>query len=167
VVRRLVFNTGIANLLPTDPDGDGEVENPEDTVLDTYVPGYTFKAGMSFSAPNVAGLAALLFAAGDDPTPTEVRETIEGTARPLPVGRAGETTAPGAEVNVAADGTFDGDKPSNPGSAPGPFDSDTYRGEGHVDVKAAVEDIVDGEEAEDDDEDDDEDGSGNGRGRGN
>jgi subtilisin family serine protease len=158
----LVFNTGIANLLPPDPDGDDEIENPEDILLDEYVPGYTFKAGTSFSAPNVAGLAALLFAAGDDPTPAEVRDTIQETARPLPVGRAGQTTAPGAEVNVSADGTFDGDKPSNPGSAPGPFNSDTYRGEGHIDVKAAVEAILDDAEAEDD-----EDGEGgNGQGRG-
>jgi subtilisin family serine protease len=142
----LVFNTGIANLLPTDPDGDGEIENPEDLVLDEYVPGYVFKAGTSFAAPNVAGLAALLFAAGEEPTPGEVRAAIEDTAEPLPVGRAAETTAPVLPTdqvtldtdNEATDGDFDGDKPSSPGRTPGRFDPATFRGEGHIDVAAAV-----------------------------
>jgi hypothetical protein len=159
----LVFSTGIANLRPADPDGDGEVENPEDALLNEYVPGYTFKAGTSFSAPNVAGAAALLFGAVDDATPETVRAAIEETARPLPVGRAGQTTAPGAAPNVGTDGTFDGDQPSAPGSNPGPFDVETYRGEGHLDVRAALREVLD------DDGDDGDEGTGGGgnRGRGN
>jgi len=147
----LVFSTGIRNL---------DDQEPEDTVLDTYIPGYVFKAGTSFSAPNVAGFAALLFGLDPEATPEEVRATIEDTARSLPVGKAGETTAPGADVNVATDGTFDGDQPSNPGSAPGRFDSGTYRGEGHIDIPAAVERFASGEDGNGN-------AGGNGNGRGN
>lgn len=148
----LVFNTGIDNL---DPDV------PEDTVLNEYVPGYVFKAGTSFSAPNVAGFAALLYGDLDDPTPETVRDRIESTARPANIGRAAETTAPGQEPNVATDDTFDGDKPSNPGSVPGRIDPEEYRGEGHIDIPAALG-------IDDEDEEDDEDGgNGNGNGNGN
>lgn len=130
----LVFNTGIDNL---DPDV------PEDTGLDEYAPGYVFKTSTSLSAPNVAGFAALLYGYLDDPTPEAVRDRIE-------------STAPGQSPNVATDGTFDGDKPSNPGSVPGRIDPEEYRGEGHIDIPAALG-------IDDEDEEDDEDG-GNGNG---
>jgi subtilisin family serine protease len=134
----LVFSTGIANLLPPDPDGDGVVENPEDVVLDEYVPGYVFKAGTSFSAPNVAGLAALLASVDPSASPGAIREQIETTAKRFPVGRAAETTAPGEDPNEASDGDFDGDKPSSPGSNPGRISPELYRGEGHIDTLTAV-----------------------------
>ncbi|WP_435063563.1 S8 family peptidase [Halobaculum sp. EA56] len=144
----LVFNTGIANL---DPD------RPNDAVLDEYVPGYAFKAGTSFAAPNVSGLAALLYAADPDATPLAVRRRIEATARPLRVGRAGQTTAPGVTPNVADDDRFDGDRPSNPASLDGrTLDPERYRGEGHYDVAAALagfggdgDDDADGETGDD------------------
>jgi hypothetical protein len=139
---------------------------PEDTVLNEYVPGYVFKAGTSFSAPNVAGFAALLYGDLDDPTPEAVRDRIESTARPVKIGRAAETTAPGQSPNVATDGTFDGDRPSNPGSVPGRIDPEEYRGEGHIDIPAALGiDTEDEEEEDDGDEDEGGEGDdGNGRG---
>ena len=124
----LVFNTGIASL---------DTGQPPDAVLEEYEPGYAFKAGTSFAAPNVAGLAALLFGLDPEADAEDVRDTVEDTAEELSVGRDGVTTAPGASPNAAFDGGFDGDEPSTPADN-GPFDSDTYRGEGHVNVAAAV-----------------------------
>jgi len=128
----LVFNTGIASL---------DSGQPQDAVLEEYEPGYAFKAGTSFAAPNVAGLAALLFGLDPEADAEEVRETIEDTAEELSVGRDGVTTAPNASPNAAFDGGFDGDEPSTPADN-GPFESDTYRGEGHVNVAAAVEEFL-------------------------
>lgn len=147
-VYDLVFSTGIENLVPS---------QPEDARLDTYTPGYVWKAGTSFSAPNVSGLAALLFGADPEADPGEVRATIEDTARPRPVGRAGQTTAPSAASNVATDGAADGDTPSNPGSNPQTLSVEAYRGAGHVDVAAAVAEFTGGDGGGD---------SGNGRGKG-
>ncbi len=135
-------------------DGDGEVQ---DERPDAFVPTFGFKAGTSFAAPNVAGFAALLYGLDDDADPEAVREQIESTARRLPVGRAGETTAPGAESNVSNDGAFDGDQPSAPGSADiGALQADDYRGEGHIDVLPAVNTFGNGNGG----------GKGNGRGKG-
>ena len=145
VLFDLVLATGISNL-------DGT--QPEDVELDEYVPGFVFKAGTSFAAPNVAGFAALLFAADEAAGPEEVRAQIEETAVQKPVGRAAETTAPGADVNVNGDGKFDGDQPSNPGSVPGGrVKARDYRGEGHIDIPGAL-----GVEVEEDD--DEEEGEG-------
>jgi hypothetical protein len=97
----------------------------------------------------------LLYGLDGNAGPEAVREQIESTAQRLPVGRAGETTAPGAASNVSNDGTFDGDQPSAPGSADiGALQADDYRGEGHIDILPAVNTFGNG-------------GGGNGRGRGN
>jgi subtilisin family serine protease len=110
-----------------------------DERLDTYTPSFGFKAGTSFAAPNVAGFAALLYGLDEDAGPEAVREQIESTAQRLPVGRAGETTAPGASVNESFDGDFDGDQPSSPGSVNiGALQADDYRGEGHINILPAI-----------------------------
>jgi hypothetical protein len=137
----LVFNTGFV----VDDDA------PEDARLDTYVPSYAWKAGTSFSAPQVAGLVALLKGAAPDATAAEIRDAIESTAKQRPVGESGQTTAPesypnvfgDAEgTNVGIDGEVDGDTPSNPGSNPDTLDSAAIRGSGHIDIKAAVKEIT-------------------------
>ena len=63
-----------------------------------------------------------------------------GSAEQLPVGRAGETTSPsvGAANNAALDSRIDGDAPSAPGSVPGRLDPTDHRGNGHIDVLAAL-----------------------------
>jgi subtilisin family serine protease len=138
----LVFNAGFV----TDPD------RPEAVRLDDYEPTYVWKAGTSFAAPQVAGLAALLKGADPDASAEEVRAVIESTAKQRPVGKSGQTTAPETFPNVLlqsdgvglqTDGLVNGDTPSNPGSNPDTLSSETYRGSGHVDVKAAVEAITD------------------------
>jgi len=138
----LVFNTGFA----TD---DGA---PQDERLDEYEPSYAWKAGTSFSAPQVAGLVALLKGAAPDASPAEVRSVIEETAVQRPVGKSGQTTAPesfpnvfgDAEgTNVGIDGAVDGDQASNPGSNADTLSAPTYRGSGHVDMKKAVKRITD------------------------
>jgi len=125
----LVFSTAIGNLDPN---------RPEDAQLDSYVPSYAWKPGTSFSAPQVAGLVALLFGLDAEATPGDVRETIESTASQPRVGKSGQTTAPSAATSVSSDGTYGGDQPSNPGSNPQTLAPEAYRGSGHVDVRAAV-----------------------------
>jgi hypothetical protein len=142
----LVFSTGIGNL---------DDSRPEDAQLDSYVPSYAWKPGTSFSAPQVAGLAALLFGLDGDASPGEVRETIESTARQSRVGTAGQTTAPSAATTVSSDGDYDGDQPSNPGSNPQTLAPEDYRGNGHVDVRAAVRALDSGGKSK---------GNGNGKG---
>jgi len=138
----LVFNTGFV----TDDDAD------QDERLDEYEPTYVWKAGTSFSAPQVAGLAALLAGANPDASPGEIRDAIESTATQQPVGKSGQTTAPESfpnvfgdadGVNVGIDGAVNGDTPSNPGSNPDTLDSAAVRGSGHIDIKAAVQAILD------------------------
>ncbi|MEZ3145351.1 S8 family serine peptidase [Halobaculum sp. MBLA0143] len=108
-------------------------------------PNFTFTAGTSFSAPNVAGLAALLYGFGDDPTPEAVRTTIEESAEQLPVGRAGQTAAASVGTpNAATDSVFDGDSPSAPGRVSGRLDPADHRGNGHIDVLAAIEPFLQG-----------------------
>lgn len=105
-------------------------------------PSFTFTAGTSFSAPNVAGLAALLYGLADDPSPQDVRGVIETSAEQLPVGRAGETSAASVGArNAALDDVIDGDAPSVPGTVPGRLDPADHRGNGHIDVQAAVEEF--------------------------
>lgn len=113
-------------------------DTPQDELPSDFVPDYGWKAGTSMAAPQVTGLAALLAARYPDASPTAIRHHIEATAIQLPVGRAGETTAPGARINEANDGDFDGDTLSSPGSNPTYFDSETYRGEGHINTLIAV-----------------------------
>ena len=139
----LVFSTTFQPVYDsTNPDapengGDGD-GSTEDERPDAVVPSFGFKAGTSFACPNAAGFAALLYELDPDAGPEAVRAQIEKFAQPLPVGRAGETTAPGAPTNEASDGDFDGDQPSSPGAAPGPFDTELYRGNGHINVLPAV-----------------------------
>lgn len=137
----LVFNTGFV----TDPT------QGQDVRLDSYDPTYVWKAGTSFSAPQVAGLAALLAGADPDADPTEIRAVIEETATQAPVGKAGQTTSPETSPNVLgqtegtgvqADDAFNGDTPSNPGSNPSTLDPETIRGAGHIDIEAAVDEIL-------------------------
>ena len=134
----LVFNT----TFQVDPNA------PEDERLDSYVPSYGWKAGTSFSAPQVTGLVALLRELAPDASAAEIRSVIESTASQEPVGKAGQTTAPESYpdvlgqsegVNVGIDGELNGDQPSNPGSNPQTLPPADYRGSGHIDVKKAVE----------------------------
>jgi subtilisin family serine protease len=113
--------------------GPGEESDPVD-------PTFIFTAGTSFSAPNVSGLAALLYSELENPSPGDVQSEIVGSAEQLPVGRAGETTSPsvGAANNAALDSRIDGDAPSAPGSVPGRLDPTDHRGNGHIDVLAAL-----------------------------
>jgi hypothetical protein len=128
----------------TGGDGDGSTEDERPA---RFVPTYGYKAGTSFACPNVAGIAALLFAQHPSADPETVRTTIEEAAVQLPVGDNGVTTAPSVPTdfetfdsdNEATDGDFDGDGLSSPGQAPGPFDSAVFRGQGHVDTLAAVQ----------------------------
>lgn len=138
-----------------DTDAQGEVDNwffdlvlattfrispdaPEDERLDQYTPSYGWKAGTSFAAPNVSGIAALMAAVNPNASPERIREYIEATARSYPVGRFGETTAPGESPNESSDGDYDGDRPSSPGDNPGYISPYQYRGEGHVQAFPAV-----------------------------
>jgi hypothetical protein len=71
-----------------------------------------------------------------------VRGAIEASAEQLPVGRAGETSAASAGTrNAALDDVIDGDAPSVPGTVPGRLDPADHRGNGHIDVQAAVEEF--------------------------
>lgn len=111
-----------------------------DTREGELTPTFDFTAGTSFSAPNVAGLAAYLYSLADDPDPEAVRAAIQDSARPLPVGRAGQTAAASVGTpNAATDAVFDGDTPSAPGQVAGRLDPANHRGHGHIDVQAAVE----------------------------
>ena len=123
-------------------DGDGSTE---DERPDEFVPSYGFKAGTSFASPNAAGFAALLYELDPDAGPEAVRARMEKFAQPLPVGKAGETTAPGVSPNEATDGDFDGDKPSSPGSVRGGIDAETYRGSGHINILPTVRSLGSGE----------------------
>lgn len=160
-VERVLYDLVFATTFVTTDD-------PEDTRLESYIPSFGFKAGTSFACPNAAGFAALLYEADPDAGPTAVREQMEEFAQPKPVGKAGETTAPGAESNVNGDGEFDGDKPSAPGSVPiGKLRADDYRGEGHINVRPAVNDFLPGDSGDSEDDDGDGKNNGNGKGRGN
>jgi subtilisin family serine protease len=137
----LLFNTGFVT-----------TDDPEDTRLETYEPSYVWKAGTSFSAPQVSGLAALLAGADPDASPGEIRSVIESTATQPPVGKSGQTTAPETfpdvlgqsdGVGVQDDGQVNGDTPSNPGSNESTLSSEAVRGSGHIDIKAAVDAILD------------------------
>ena len=137
----LVLATGFEPVYETsDPDapvnggdGDGETEDERPT---SFTPTYTYKAGTSFAAPNVAGLAALLAEVFPRTSAETSAEQIRASARPLPVGRGGASTAPGASVNES----FDGDEASGPLSER--FPPAVFRGNGHVDVPSAVETFV-------------------------
>ena len=50
----------------------------------TYTDSYTTSLGTSFSAPLVAGVAALAFSVRSEMTPQRVRELLQATARPFP-----------------------------------------------------------------------------------
>jgi hypothetical protein len=117
-----------------------------DTREDGLEPILDYTAGTSFSAPNVAGLAALLYGFVDEPTsetPGAVRSAIEASAQQLPVGRAGETAAASVGTrNAATDGVIDGDVPSVPGTVSGRLDPADHRGSGHIDVQTAVEEFT-------------------------
>jgi hypothetical protein len=145
----LVFSTAIGNVDPT---------RPENVRLDEYEPSYAWKAGTSFAAPQVAGLAALLFGLDGDASPGAVRGAIERTAYDAKVGKAGQTTAPSETPNVGGDGEIDGNTPSNPGSSPQTLSPEAYRGNGHIDVRAAAREFDSGGNG---------DGNGNGNGKGN
>ena len=138
----LVFNT----TFQVDPNA------PEDERLDSYVPSYGWKAGTSFSAPQVTGLVALLRELAPDASAAEIRSVIESTASQEPVGKAGQTTAPESYpdvlgqsegVNVGIDGELNGDQPSNPGSNPQTLSASDYRGAGHIDIRRAVRELSD------------------------
>jgi subtilisin family serine protease len=98
----------------TQPVGGG-IEGGEIQPPATIEPTHAWLAGTSMSAPQVSGLAALMFSKNPGASPAQVREHIKATAKQLPVGQGGLTTAPG-------------------GSAP----SETYRGAGHIDPVLAM-----------------------------
>ncbi|MCU7815874.1 MAG: S8 family serine peptidase [Candidatus Thiodiazotropha sp. (ex Rostrolucina anterorostrata)] len=72
---------------------DIDVSAPGEWILSTHnsgliTPGsdtYTVTSGTSMSAPQVSGVAALLYAIKPDITPDEVEQIIRDTARPFPV----------------------------------------------------------------------------------
>lgn len=102
---------------------------------------YTWTAGTSFSAPNVTGLAALLFDRHPGASPQEIRAHIEETAELLLVGDGGTTTAPGAKNNESGDREGVGDSPGRDrGDTPygSRFRPETYRGEGHISAREAL-----------------------------
>ena len=72
----------------------------------TELPFYTTGSGTSFSAPQVAGVIALMLQANPQLTPAQVRDILQRTATPLPryylyeVG-AGMLNAPGAVLEAA------------------------------------------------------------------
>lgn len=113
------------------------------------------------ATPTTVGAAALL--AEKDPIAShgDIRAQIESTATQEPVGLVvnenpddvdnGETTAPaqgisidallGSGANVALDGTWDGDEASHPdsvGLTESKYDSENFRGSGHINVLNAV-----------------------------
>ncbi len=51
----------------------------------TYSDGFNFAVGTSFSAPQVAGVAALMLSRNPGLTPAQLRTTIRSSARPFPV----------------------------------------------------------------------------------
>jgi subtilisin family serine protease len=132
----LVLSTTFDPVFEDGPDNGTQKDKPGEIV--NREPSYGWKAGTSMAAPQVTGLAALLAAKHPDASPTTIRQHIEDTALPLPIGRGGETTAPGATPNEATDGDFNGDQLSSPGSNLTSLDSETYRGEGHINTLIAV-----------------------------
>ncbi|CAM3784036.1 S8 family serine peptidase [Smaragdicoccus niigatensis] len=65
--------------------GGRAVPNPEDGVLTTEIGAtYTYAEGTSYSAPQVAGVAALIKEAAPELTPAQVVNIIKQTAKPLP-----------------------------------------------------------------------------------
>jgi subtilisin family serine protease len=99
-----------------------------DTASDgSLVPSYAWLLGTSMSAPQVSGLAALVAERNPRAGPMEIRRHIETTARSEPIGRDGTTTAP---------------KPPDVSYADWPLTSETYRNNGHINVNAAVMNLI-------------------------
>ncbi|WP_280153194.1 S8 family peptidase [Piscinibacter sp. XHJ-5] len=66
----------------------------------TYTDSFEFSVGTSFSAPLVAGTAALMLSANPAMTPTQIRNALVRTARPFPA----SSTNPSVPVCHAPDG---------------------------------------------------------------
>lgn len=73
-------------ILTTDNDGDTAPGSA------TYTDSFRISVGTSFSAPLVAGTAALMLVANPSLTPAQVRSFLQGTSRPFP--RAGASAVP-------------------------------------------------------------------------
>jgi serine protease len=73
--------TGSACLYPILTTTNSGTTGP---VSSTYTDSYTASLGTSFSAPLVAGVAALALSANPALTPQQVRQLLQGTARPFP-----------------------------------------------------------------------------------
>ena len=73
--------TGSACLYPILTTTNSGTTGP---VSSTYTDSYTVSLGTSFSAPLVAGVAALALSANPALTPQQVRQLLQGTARPFP-----------------------------------------------------------------------------------
>ena len=81
---------GSACLYPMLTTTDSGATGP---VSPTYTDSYTVSLGTSFSAPLVAGVAALVLAAEPALGPAQVRQILQGSARPFPPAAAGGTLA--------------------------------------------------------------------------
>lgn len=81
--------------------------------------GFTLILGTSFSAPQVAGQAALVYSQNPDVAPQQVRQHIRNTAEQIPV-----------EYNIQSTDTYFGPE----GQLPEEYSSEVYRGDGHVDI---------------------------------
>ena len=97
-----------------------------------YPPIEGWKAGTSMAAPQVTGLAALLFELDPDATPEEVREHIQNTAEEVEIGAEDNdlyvTTAPDPADEMSGFVRSTEERP----------DSATYRGNGHINTFSAV-----------------------------
>ncbi|MFC3477419.1 S8 family serine peptidase [Halobacterium litoreum] len=129
------------NVLFTDFDGVLSTMPPENPggfarIGDGEYGAYGTLHGTSMAAPNVTGVAALLAAENPDATPTQLKQTLESTARTIdeaPPDIFEAAGIPGIGYFESTNDTLFGDF-----ELEDPYSSKTYRGSGHLDTVAAV-----------------------------